>query len=65
MVCTFMINEALISKIILLLSSLIPISSVQVAAQNYLHSNFDYGLEAWYQALCLMSWRSHFSADAL
>ena len=30
----------------MLLSSLIPISSVQVAAQNYLHSNFDYGLES-------------------
>ena len=29
-------KQALISKIILLLSSLIPISSVQVAAQNYL-----------------------------
>lgn len=44
--CSFLINEAMIRSIILGMALIMPISSVQEAAQNYLNATFDYGLSS-------------------
>lgn len=42
--CTFLISETTIRGIILGMSLIMPISSVQEAAQNYLNASFDYDI---------------------
>lgn len=44
--CSFLINETMIRSIILGMALIMPISSVQDAAQNYLNATFDYGLSS-------------------
>lgn len=44
--CSFLINETMIRSIILGMALIMPISSVQEAAQNYLNASFDYGLSS-------------------